>query len=302
MGSDEREGSAEGTDTGPTRPDAGLWERFLAGETSPAEEARLRAWHSSGGAQGSSPDTVRALARAHLTSDVAPTVDPQAMLRALESRLDLRRTRVHRASPLSSPLARYRATIGAVACAAAVVVALVVRGASRVPSVASVRVGPEDTGTYRTGERQRLRLHLAEGLEVAAAPGSAVRVTGTPEHRDVYVTGEAYIDANDVSLHAPTVHAGNTVVQSVRARFTVRTDTDAHEVRVAVAGGVVVLGDSGAPWRSARMLTPDHFAAVSMTGVTRVFEATEPDAAMLWESGAARWGREGLRDVLPRQG
>src|SRR6185437_16964501 len=102
MGSDEREGSAEGTDTGPTRPDAGLWERFLAGETSPAEEARLRAWHSSGGAQGSSPDTVRALARAHLTSDVAPTVDPQAMLRALESRLDLRRTRVHRASPLSS--------------------------------------------------------------------------------------------------------------------------------------------------------------------------------------------------------
>ena len=53
-------------------------------------------------------------------------------------------------------------------------------------------------------------------------------------------------------------------MQNVGARFAVHTDSDNKEVRIAVAAGVVLAGDSGAPWQSARVLMRGTVGVISL--------------------------------------
>jgi ferric-dicitrate binding protein FerR (iron transport regulator) len=163
-----------------------------------------------------------------------------------------------------------------------------------------VRLGPRDTGSYQAGPYERLHMRLADGSEVVAAPNTTVRVSGPTDRRSVYVRGEAYVDANQAGGHALLVHAGNAVVENVGARFAIRTDSDDKEVRIAVATGLVLAGDSGAPWRTARVLTRGTFGVVSARGPTRTFRPADPDEVLVWEAGGVHWGRDQLRDELPR--
>jgi ferric-dicitrate binding protein FerR (iron transport regulator) len=143
-------------------------------------------------------------------------------------------------------------------------------------------------------------MRLADGSEVVAAPNTTVRISGPTDRRSVYVRGEAYVDANQAGGHALLVRAGNAVVENVGARFAIRTDSDDKEVRIAVATGLVLAGDSGAPWRTARVLTRGTFGVVSARGPTRTFRPADPDDVLVWEAGGVHWGRDQLRDELPR--
>jgi ferric-dicitrate binding protein FerR (iron transport regulator) len=228
--------------------------------------------------------------------------DPQAFLGRLEDRLAIGWSAGR--SSLFTPAVRRRAVIPAWiagAMAAGIVMLMATGGARGANADREVRLGPQDTGTFRTARGERLHLRLAEGTQVAIAPGSAVRV-GAPTDRygrDVYVTGEAYFDVANDPVRVLTVHAANAVMRDAGARFAVHTDTGAGEVRVVVASGVLMLGDSGRSWRTAHILTRGALGVVSSSGGTRARRARSANDAMVWEAGAARFDPDRLRDALP---
>jgi len=273
----------------PDAAELALWERFLAGASTAADEISIRSWSAGGPANA---EAVRRAAVAAVSGPAAPEVDVAAMLR------ELRRRGYGEARPRSAGGRRRRqlaAAIGWAAAAAAVILTARVGQAT----VRSVRVGVRDTGTYRTGPGERLRVDFEDGAEIAAAPNSSVRVSGPSGRRSIYLSGTAYVDGRRASGRSMIVHARNAVVQTVGGRFTVRTDSDAREVRIAVATGVVLAGDSEASWRGARLVTDGALGVVSAQGDMRWFRSSDPDDALVWESTGARFDRARLRDALP---
>lgn len=287
----------------PEIPDLVAWERFLAGDGSAAEDADVRRWAASVTGSGLTADEMRADAHAELADSApSPGFDPEVFLRRLENRLAIRGSpgwpsRSMGASPRRTAIAAWIA-----GAAAAGIVMLVAVGSSRgVNADRSLRLGLQDTGTFRTGRGERLRLRLPEGTEVALAPGSAVRVGAPTERyrRDLYVSGEAFFDVSGDPARLLTVHAANAVMRDAGARFGVHTDTGAGEVRVVVASGVLMLGDSGRSWGTARILTRGALGVVSSSGGTRARRARNSSDAMVWEAGAARFDPDRIRDALP---
>ena len=287
----------------PEGPDLVAWERFLANDGSADEDSDVRRWAASITGSVRSADEMRADAHAALAgSDPLPSFDPPAFLGRLEGRLAI--GGLASRSSLFSPAARRRAVIPAWiagAVAAGVVMLMAIGGSRAANADRVVRLGPQDTGTFRTARGERLRLRLAEGTQVAIAPGSAVRV-GAPTDRygrDVYVTGEAYFDVANDPARVLTVHAANAVMRDAGARFAVHTDTGAGEVRVVVASGVLMLGDSGRSWGTATILTRGALGVVFPSGGTRAGRARNSNDAMMWEAGAARFDPDRIRDALP---
>jgi transmembrane sensor len=277
-----------------------LWERFLASETTAADEAQIRAWSGAPGSIDQVAERVRrAVWEIEAAADTPVAVDAPAMLARLRSRLSLE----HRSSPVSvaapaAPPQRLRRLAAAVWAAAAVVTVVALAHPGGI-ATRSIHLGLRDTGSYQTGPDERLDVRLSDGTEVSAAPNTSVRIVGPNDHRAVYVRGEAYVDATDDGMHPVIVHAANALVENAGARFAVRTDSDRREVRIAVATGVVLAGDSGAPWQSGRILTRGTLGLVSARGTTRAFRSSDPDDALVWEAGGPRFDPQRLRDALP---
>lgn len=299
----------------PDEAELALWERFLAGESSDADEKAIRRWWATNSANDPSAAGVRRVLRDVMSpGDDAPMVDAAAMLGSLQERLAPRRSARRPASPLAeqpdgttvvathASRARRRGRMAATTVAWATAAAITILAATHGSDAATrwVRLGPRDTGNYRAGPYERLHMRLADGTEVVAAPNTSVRISGPIDRRSVYVRGEAYVDAKQADGRPLLVHAGNAVVENVGARFAIRTDSDNKEVRIAVATGLVLAGDSGAPWQTARLLGRGTFGLVSDSGPTRTFRPGDPDDALVWEAGGVHWGRDQLRDELPR--
>jgi ferric-dicitrate binding protein FerR (iron transport regulator) len=295
---------------GPVKPPApdeaelALWERFLAGESSYADEAVIRRWSADGSRTEVSSASVRqALHEALSLAGDPPTVDIAAMLGRLRKRLaqEPAAAALHRVNAPHDRRQRVRrvvATTVAWATAAAIIVLATARGSDA--STQWVRLGPRDTGTYRAGPYERLHMRLADGSDVVVAPNTTVRISGPTDRQSLYVRGEAYVDSKQDDGRSLLVHAANAVLENAGARFAIRTDSDDKEVRIAVETGVVLAGDSGAPWQTARVLTRGTFGVVPARGPTRTFRPADPDDALVWEAGGVHWGRDQLRDELPR--
>jgi ferric-dicitrate binding protein FerR (iron transport regulator) len=274
-----------------------LWERFLGGESTTADERQIRSWSKETDVVGHSAASVRQAAEAALSGESPPpTVDAQAMLRKLHAQRSVADLPAERRLRPAWRTRRVAAVAGWAAAAAITIFSAAHSGQS---AVRSIHLGVEDTGTYRTGPGERLHMRFEDGSQVAAAPNTSVRVTELGGHRSVYVTGEAYVDANDEAARSLVVHAGNALVQNVGARFAVRTDGERREVRIAVATGVVLAGDSGAPWQAGRILTRGTLGVVSALGTTRAFHSSDPDDALVWEAAGPQFDIARLRDALP---
>ncbi len=293
-------------DPGPGHPAPGddaelaLWERFLSQESSAADDARIDAWSKAPGDASDSAAFVRtAVLQALAPMGEAPTVDAHAMLARLRARLGTSDSVVRTFRPAGFA-AHARRLAAAAAWAAAASITIVALAQPRDAATRSIQLGLRDTGTYQAGPAERLRMRLPDGTEVVAGPNTSVRISGPSDRRSLYVHGEAYVDANRDTVHRLIVCAGNAFLQNVGARFAVRTDSDNKEVRIAVATGVVLAGDTGAPWQSGRVLTRGTVGVVSALGTTRTFRPVDLDDAMVWEHGGPRLGRDQLRDELPR--
>jgi ferric-dicitrate binding protein FerR (iron transport regulator) len=289
--------------TGLPRVDEGelaSWERFFARESSPRDEeivgARVKA---EAGPAKSATDVRAAVLEALSPVAAAPTVDAHAMLARLRAR---RASNASLVLPRGSVpfAARGRRFATAAAWSAVAAIAIITLAQPGDGATRSIQLGPRDTGTYQAGPGQRLRVRLPDGTEVIAGPRTTVRISGPTDRRSVYVRGEAYVDADRDTVHRLIVRAGNAFLQNVGARFAVRTDSDNKEVRIAVATGVVLAADTGAPWQSGHVLTRGTVGVISALGNARTFRPADLNDAMIWEDGGPRLGRDQLRDELPR--
>ena len=281
-------------------PELAIWERFLAQESSPTDEAVVdRRVKSEAGPARSARDVRVAVLDGLSPTGVAPTVDAHAMLARLRGRRagDASPTPTHPSVPVAVRGRRFAAAAAWSAAAAIAIIALAQPGDG---ATRSIQLGPRDTGVYQAGPAERLRVRLPDGTEVIAGPRTSVRISGLNDRRSVYVRGEAYVDADRDTVHRLVVRAGNAFLRNVGARFAVRTDSENKEVRIAVATGVVLAGDTGAPWQSEHVLTRGTVGVVSALGTARTFRPADIDDAMIWEHGGPRLGRDQLRDELPR--
>ena len=246
---------------------------------------------------GVSSSELRDAVRAALAVDgTPPAVDADAMVARLRARLALD---VLPSIGERRPLGRRQSMrrVGA-ALAWATAAAVMITASTHAPgdNIPSVQLGVDDTGSYHTGPGQRLRVQFSDGVELAAAPNTSVRVGRAGGYRALYVRGAAYIDAHDDSSRPLIVHAANAILENGGARFTVRTDPESREVRIAVASGVVLAGDSGAPLHEGHVLTRGTLGLVRPRGVTETFRLGDPDDAVMWEAAARRFAV----DELPR--
>jgi ferric-dicitrate binding protein FerR (iron transport regulator) len=288
----------------PGEPELAFWERFLAAESSEEDEDAIRGWVTVSRPTGRSAASVRQAVRGALSpAGDPPAVDARAMLARLRARLGRESDTAIPLRPAASGGRQRRVPrLVATSAAWATAAAITILAATHASEAATrwVRLGPRDTGSYQAGPYERLHMRLADGTEVIAAPNTTVRIAGPSDRRSVYVRGEAYVDADQDEGRSVLVRAGNAVLENVGARFAIRTDSDDKEVRIAVATGLVLAGDSGAPWQTARVLTRGTFGVVSARGPTRTFRPADPDDALVWEGGGVHWGRDQLRDELPR--
>jgi ferric-dicitrate binding protein FerR (iron transport regulator) len=239
------------------------------------------------GAKSTSAADLRSAVQAALAGQATPpTVDPDAIVARLRARLMLD-------GPASiaphQPVARHRSlrrTGVALAWATAAAVMITATTQSGGHNIRSVRLGIDDTGSYHTGPGQRLRVQFSDGVELAAAPNTSVRVGRSGGYRALFLRGAVYIDAHDDSSSPLIVHAANALVENAGARFSVLTDPESREVRIAVASGVVLAGDSGAPWHEGHVLTGGTLGIVRSLGATETFRSGDPDDAVLWEAVA----------------
>jgi ferric-dicitrate binding protein FerR (iron transport regulator) len=277
-----------------------VWERFLSLESGAADDAQIDAWSKAPGDASDSAAVVRTAVLHALTPiGEVPTVDAHAMLARLRARLATNDSAVRTFRPARFA-AHARRLAAAAAWAAAAGITIAALAQPRDVATRSIQLGRGDTGTYLAGPEERLRVRMPDGTDVIAGPNSSVRVSGPRDRRSVTVKGEAFVDANRDTVHRLVVRAGNAFLQNVGARFAVRTDSDNKEVRIAVATGIVLAGDTGAPWQSGRVLTRGTVGVVSTLGITRTFRPADLDDAMVWEHGGPRLGRDQLRDELPR--
>lgn len=241
----------------PPSPADAHWEalaRHLAGESDPAESARVMAWLAA------HPEDAELLAlvkarheRAVRHADAAP-VDTERALVAVRARLAsepptpaLRVVRGAAPPPVSRPTPRYRVMGWA---AAAVVAAMVgvAQFRGRAPEEGAERV-------YRTAVGQRDSVVLADGSMVVLAPNSRLTVSASfgRSARDVTLEGAAFFEVQHDAARPFTVHAGDADVRDIGTAFSVKT-SPAGAVVVHVTHGIVALGPAGADTKQANTI------------------------------------------------
>ena len=245
--------------------------RYLAGESSAEETARVRQWLDADPARVALMKTLGdTLDR--LPGAAAADVDVEAALRAVKAR----RFEERSTSPWRSNLIRIAAAI------------IVVLGASLVWQSASRRSNNVVAGAqlFQARPGQTDSLTLADGTHVVLGPGSALRVAngyGT-RARNVDLNGEALFDVVHDSSRPFAVHAGDAVIRDVGTRFAVRGNIG-EDVHVAVTAGSVVLHATNQPENSGVVLHAGEHGVLARNGQATVQPGTQSDDDMAWTRG-----------------
>jgi len=252
----------------PLQPDTPeTWEavgRFLSGESTPEEAARVRAWLAADPARAELVDTIdTAIGRLPRQADV----DVEAALRRVKAR------RVE--GPKSFA---WRTTLIRIAAAVLVVLggSLIWRSAASRRSAAEVAA----VQSYSTEPGRTESLRLADGTAVVLGPGSRLTVD---DARRVTVSGEALFTVTHDPRRPFTVRASEATIQDVGTRFAVRSNPQ-EAVHVAVTEGSVLLHASGKPQQGAVLEAGDH-GVVQTDGRVVVEKGQVSDADLAWTRG-----------------
>lgn len=221
------------------------WEaiaRFLAGESDPAEAARVRAWLATHAEDAAFVDAVKArTVREEQRADV--TVDTERALAAVRARMGAdapRRLTVERGGasvPGARPTAASRRPWRVAGFAAAAgLAALAAIGAF------GTRGSSAAAREYRTSVGQRDSLRLPDGSTVVLAPGSRLTVAADfgATTREVTLDGAAFFDVTHDEAHPFTVHTASADIRDIGTAFSVKT-TGEGDVAVDVTHGIVAL-------------------------------------------------------------
>jgi len=280
-------------DSMPPVPDPTLVERFLAGEGSPEERARVTAWAGRSGTGAPLAELVREALR----EMGATTADPARYLQALRARVQ------PDGAPPARPLTLVPRPQGGPrtalpwrylrrAAAAAAVGAACVAGWMMLS-----RDSAGSERTYRTGAGEQATFVLADGSRVQLAPNSRVTIPAGfgARSRSVTLAGDAFFTVPH-ALGAPfVVRAGGIDTRVLGTAFGVLADERSGAVRVAVTSGKVSAGWS----RGGRSVTLVAGTIGRLDDSTAVV-TTIPDLAkhVDWATGQLVFRKASIGEVL----
>jgi len=280
--------------------DWALLAKYVAGDASSAERARVERWLAADPARRAIVDQLRfaalEAARAEPGSTDTDRAADDAAWRRLEGAM--------RPSPtlrLGQPLRRSRhGWLARLSVAAAIIAAVAIGYGLR-----AARGGlalREAWHEYATAAGERETVTLGDGTQFTLAPESRLRVPVDYVTGDRVVTldGEAFFAVVHDPAHPFHVRAGNVAAIDVGTSFDVRAYGDEPGVRVGVAEGRVGLTvAAAAPGRGGpRQLTAGDLADVDSAGATAVTRGVDADAYLAWMKGTLVFRRTPLRVVM----
>jgi transmembrane sensor len=292
-------------------------ERYVAGQCTPAERARIEEWIRGEPGRHEYIESLRAIGVAW--ADELPGYDSTAAWAAVRERVTsgapgVRPARV-RAAPVPRRWPRGVGGVGAwhwLAVAAALVMVVVgldaalgiLRPGARSPAVA----GRE----YATAVGQRLSLTLADRTQLTLAPASRMRLAadyGRPAGaREVELEGEAYFAVAHDAAHPFAVRAHGTVARDVGTAFDVRAYPEDAGTRIAVAeGSVAVTATAGCRTDGRMAMTGEPCwtearagdVATGASGRVAVQHGVDVTSLTAWTTGRLLFDSAPLQDVLP---
>jgi len=247
--------------TGPTLD----WDklgRYLAGESSPEEAAAIRRWLEE---HPSDAKAIAALDSAARNAAAAPTVDVEAALRKVKTRM--------RAAPPTRSVIHSLRRYGALAAAAAVLLVAGVLVARRVPRSRPTVIAAR---TYTTHVGERRDYLLSDGTQVTLGPASRLIVRS----RTAELFGEAYFSVVHDAARPFVVRAGDATIRDVGTEFTVHSDSG-EAVRVVVSEGAVQL----ARGRDSVTLVRGDVGIVAPDGRVAASRGAATDDDLAWTLG-----------------
>jgi transmembrane sensor len=268
-------------------PDWDAIGRFLAGESSPAEAAAVRAWLDANPRDRDLLERLDAVAAQQTASDV----DVESALALVHARMhervrddgtgavDLRVVRGGSTKHAGSSRRGRYVLVGSVVAAAAAATAVFV-----VNSRSSSQ--PKAAGhTYATTTGQRDSVMLADGSRVTLGPRTTLVVPADyAARRAVQLTGDAFFDVRHDASHPFSVRIGSAVIEDVGTSFSVESDAgDAASVAV-VTGRVRLRGADSSP-NSGVVLAAGDRGDIDASGRTRVARSVVGGDDIAWTAG-----------------
>jgi transmembrane sensor len=247
--------------TGPstTPPDWEQLGRYLAGESSPEEQAMVGRWIEE---HPEDATLLRAL-------DAAATQSAAAAAQKLDVEAALLQVKTRVRAQSRTILRRFA---GFAAAAAVLLVAGLVL-TRRTPTETPVEV----SRSFATGVGQRDSVVLDDGSRIVIGPASRVEVRG----RNVALQGEAYFKVSHDAARPFTVRAGDVTIRDLGTEFTVHHDP-AQIVRIVVQEGAVEVTGVGA---STATLHPGDVGIVTRTGVVQAERGAATEDDLAWTRG-----------------
>ncbi len=290
--------------------DRELLNRYLSGQVSPEEGARVEAWLAEDPKRWTQLTEVRdAIARAALSDNAIERAQEEVWAR-LETELggaggstgidpESRPHAPAREFVLSPPRRRL---IGR-QLAAALLLAAVGGGGLAVLILRSHQTAPaEAMRTATTAPGQPATFRLPDGTQVMLGVASVLRypVALGKDSREVSLEGEAYFDVIHDGRRPFVVLAGGLVAKDLGTEFTVRAYPEDAGARVVVREGRVAI-------RAAATSAPERVVAPGQVGRLRAGQEPTVEAAdtadyFAWTQGRLVLDQVPLREALPQLG
>jgi transmembrane sensor len=263
----------------PDAPDPETLARFLAGECSQEESARILRW-----AQAQPRWDSKAI-----WEKIAPEVTAGGAAEPL---------RVVRHSPPGihkvAAHARTRWRTPAMAAAASLLLATGVVVYSRVATKPESPVRVSAARDYHTDRGQRASFKLPDGSAVQLGPQSSLRVEEGYQvpARTVTLQGDAYFHVTHDAAHPFIIRTSYGEIRDLGTRFVVRARAGDAEMQVAVAEGRVVIG------RDSVTIGAGELARIDAAGSIIPIRVKSIDDYFAWTEGRLVFDRTPLPEVL----
>ena len=303
-----------------------LIDRYLAGELSAAERARVDGWMTASASNARYVERLRTLRDAVRASARPETWDRDALRREMQARIAAATTMTmetpaagtpgqeaarplrRRATPFHgmAHLRRTPWTTQAMRIAAALLVAaaggtLLARGWDRGAEA------PAEARVVRAARGQLVTIPLVDGSRVTLAAGSAIDIPVSfgQRTRDVVLHGQAYFEVASDAEHPFRVHGGGVVTEVVGTRFGVRAYEEDDEVAVVVAEGRVAVrrsipngGLGSRPAAEPVVLDSGDLARLGAAGAVHVEHDADIERELGWVDGRLTFVGVPLREVV----
>ncbi|HEY4129007.1 MAG TPA: FecR domain-containing protein [Gemmatimonadaceae bacterium] len=289
----------------PLPPDWDAIARFLAGESTDEEAARVQQWLEENPADRALAEQLDEALKLDAPDASVPTVDVESALALVHSRmgeaaspkLGLERGGATRTTLNSRSAGRGR-TFGIIAglIAAGIVAVVVTR---RTPTATSPTTGR--VMTYATGVGKRDSVRLADGSRVVLGPQSRLVVPSEYGNatRSVELSGDAYFEVEHNAARPFSVRANGAVIEDIGTTFAVESDVDGAVTSVAVVTGSVRLRTEASAPTAGVVLAAGDRGTLDAAGKARVERDAVREDDVAWTTGRLVFNDAPLARVIP---